>query len=78
MKGRDIDLCKIESRLFQVAAELLSTAHDQKGLAAVMSAFADSVEELAGHQEVACRAGCRSWPDIRRWPAGPVAHTAAC
>jgi Fe-S-cluster containining protein len=58
MKGRDIDLCKIESRLFQVAAELLSTAHDQKGLAAVMSAFADSVEELAGHQEVACRAGC--------------------
>ena len=58
MKGRDIDLRKIESRLFQVAAELLATAHDQKGLTAVMSAFTDSVEELAGHQEVACRAGC--------------------
>lgn len=58
MKDRDIDLRKIESRLFQVVAELLSTAHDQKGLTAVMSAFADSVEELAGHREVACRAGC--------------------
>lgn len=58
MKDRNIDLRTIESRLFQVAAELLPTAHDQKGLAAVMSAFADSVEELAGHREVACRAGC--------------------
>lgn len=60
MKERDIDLLTIESRLFQVAAELLPTAHDQKGLTAVMSAFADSVEQLAGHREVACRAGCSS------------------
>lgn len=58
MKDHKIDLRKTESRLFQVAAELLATAHDQKGLTAVMSAFVDSVEELAGHRKVACQAGC--------------------
>lgn len=58
MHDRDLDLRTIASRLFLVAAELLPTARDLVGLSAVLSAFDDSAEELAGHRPVACSAGC--------------------
>ena len=58
MKSAEINLQQIESRLLQVAAELLPTAHDVVGLCACISALNDTADELAGHRPVACGAGC--------------------
>lgn len=58
MKSAEISLQQIESRLFELATELLPTAHDSVGLAACMSALNDTADELAGHRQVACSAGC--------------------
>lgn len=58
MAENAVMLHQAENRLYQLANDLLATVHDMTGFAAVMSAFTDLAENLAGHRPVACAAGC--------------------
>ncbi len=51
-------LHQAEHRLYQLGDDLLATVRDMTGFVAVMSAFTDLAENLAGHRPVACAAGC--------------------
>lgn len=58
MVDHAVQLHQAETRLYQLAVELLATVRDLSGLAATISAFTVMAEDLAGHRPVACQAGC--------------------